>query len=123
IFQEGKPTHGAAFIVDVRRGERESLLHSLPQRLLPLNGDAINVIAPGHVQELVQRIRARSSPLSSFCEVYNGIKPFEVGKGTPPQTRAIVERQPFVSEGRKPGKQWIPLLRGALIGRYANFWN
>jgi len=123
ILQKEQPTQGASFVVDVRRSGKVSQLHSLPQRLLPLNGDPINVISPARVHELVHRIRACSSPLSSVCEVYNGIKPFEVGKGTPPQTRAIAESQPFVREGRRPSKEWKPLLRGGLIGRYVNLWD
>ncbi|HVB56734.1 MAG TPA: N-6 DNA methylase [Candidatus Acidoferrales bacterium] len=123
ILQKGQPTQGASFVVDVRRSGKIWQLHSLPQRLLPSSGDPINVTSPAHVHELVHRIRACSSPLSSVCEVYNGIKPFEVGKGTPPQTRAIAESQPFVREGPRPSKEWKPLLRGGLIDRYANLWD
>lgn len=123
ILQKGTPSQQQSFIVEVRRGDTVSRLHNLPQRLLPANGDPINVVAPAHVQELVQKIRARSCLLSSICEVYNGIKPFEVGKGTPPQTKAIAEKQPFVREGRRPDKQWRPLLRGSLISRYVNLWD
>ena len=57
--------------------------------------------------------------------VYNGIKPFEKGKGTPPQTEQIVETKPFVKENQpKPaGEHWKPLLRGSLINRYENLWS
>ncbi len=58
-----------------------------------------------------------------FCDVYNGVKPFEKGKGTPPQTEEILRDKPFVVEGTRPSKKWSPLLRGSLIGRYRNLWN
>jgi hypothetical protein len=55
--------------------------------------------------------------------VYNGVKPFEKGKGTPPQTERIMKEKPYVVEGKKPGPDWSPLLRGSLIHRYINKWN
>lgn len=58
-----------------------------------------------------------------FCDVFNGIKPFEKGKGKPPQTEETMKEQPFVKEGPRPGKKWLPLLRGSLINRYVNLWD
>jgi hypothetical protein len=54
---------------------------------------------------------------------FNGIKPFERGKGTPPQTQQIVDSKPYVHEGTRPSKDWSPLLRGSLIRRYRVLWS
>lgn len=53
------------------------------------------------------------------------MKPFEKGKGDPPQTESVVKEKPFVVErAAKPtGRHWMPLLRGSLIHRYTIFWN
>jgi hypothetical protein len=51
------------------------------------------------------------------------VKPFEKGKGTPAQTKQIVEEKPYVKEGDKPGEEWSPLMRGSLMHRYTNLWN
>ena len=53
------------------------------------------------------------------------VKPFEKGKGIPPQTPEIVKNKPYVRKGEKPktGRNWMPLLRGSLINRYINLWN
>jgi adenine-specific DNA-methyltransferase len=61
--------------------------------------------------------------LSNICFVYNGDKPFEKGKGTPPQTEQTMKEKPFVKEGEQPDKPFSPLLRGSLIQRYTNLWN
>ncbi len=123
ILRKVKSVPNANVAVDVRCDGKSLLSHSLRQSLIPSNGAPINVVAPANVQSLVHKIRGSSVPLANICHVYNGIKPFEVGKGTPPQTKTIAKDQPFVREGRKPSKQWKPLLRGGLIGRYVNRWN
>jgi hypothetical protein len=51
------------------------------------------------------------------------VKPFEKGKGTPPQSVKIMREKPYVVEGAKPGSEWSPLLRGSLIHRYINKWD
>ncbi len=61
--------------------------------------------------------------MADICNVYDGIKPFEKGKGEPPQSEKIVTGKPYVREGEKPEKNWSPLLRGKLIQRYINYWD
>jgi len=99
------------------------LWHKLSLKDLPRNGDSINIVASEDVQDLYRKIRNKSRSLSEFCDVYNGIKPFEKGKGIPPQTDEIMKDKPYVTEGIKPSKKWSPLLRGSLINRYRNLWN
>jgi hypothetical protein len=54
--------------------------------------------------------------------VTQGTKPFQVGKGIPPQNHDIVNKQPFVSVVREDDS-FVPLLRGSLIQRYEILWN
>ncbi|GGM74015.1 hypothetical protein J2752_002633 [Halarchaeum rubridurum] len=60
--------------------------------------------------------------LSDICEINLGTKPFQEGKGNPPQTKKIVENKPFVSE-EKETEDFRPLLRGSLIDRYIIKWD
>jgi len=60
--------------------------------------------------------------LDSLCAITQGAKPFQVGKGKPPQTREIVNKKPYVSE-IPHNNTFRPLLRGSLIQRYEILWN
>jgi hypothetical protein len=108
--------------VDVRSGNEIALSHRLAQATIPTGGDPINVSAPPEYQRVVHAMQSRSTPLRDICRVFNGVKPFEKGKGTPPQTEAIVREKPYVCEGPRPDSDWSPLLRGSLIQRYQNLW-
>jgi hypothetical protein len=55
--------------------------------------------------------------LSVLCEINVGIKPYQVGKGKPAQTKAIVESRPFDSDKAKD-KSYRLYLRGSDINRY-----
>jgi hypothetical protein len=55
--------------------------------------------------------------LDSFCDINVGIKPYQVGKGKPPQTRDIVTKRIF-DGGRRISSAYRPYLRGCDIGRY-----
>ncbi|MDR0307252.1 MAG: N-6 DNA methylase [Chitinispirillales bacterium] len=92
---------------------------------LPDNGDVINILSSEEEKALFEKIKKQSAVIQDMCVVYNGVKPFEKGKGNPPQTNQTLQEKPFVFENKpKPkGKHWLPLLRGSLINKYSNFWN
>jgi hypothetical protein len=109
--------------VDQRNREMISTLHRLSFRFIPRNGDPVNILTSESAHNLVNKIKKCSSPLSYFCSVFNGIKPFEEGKGTPPQTGETVKNKPYVKEGCRPDSSWSPLLRGSLIQKYRTLWH
>jgi len=109
--------------VDTMVDQKIVFLHNLTGSTILTSGKPINIVLNEKVQTLCREIEAASVPLSELFNVYNGIKPFEVGKGTPPQTRKIVSEQLFVHEGDRPDENWSPLLRGSLIQQYRCFWN
>ena len=125
IFQRAvsKPAANGSLSVDIRRGAKVALCHVLPWRAIPQTGDPINVSASLEAQKVLGKIKQQAGPLAQICDVFNGIKPFEKGKGHPPQTEQVLKDQPYVSEGRPPRNGWSPLLRGSLIHRYRNIWN
>ena len=63
--------------------------------------------------------------IKDSCDVFNGVKPFEKGKGMPAQTAKTMKEKPFVAEHQtKPeGEHWLPLMRGRLMNRYVSYWN
>ena len=95
------------------------------QYSLPDNGDVINILSNEDEKILFEKIRNNSNFIVEKCAVYNGVKPFEKGKGKPKQTEKIMREKPYVSvdEVKPHGENWLPLLRGSLINRYVNFWN
>ncbi|MFA5824088.1 MAG: N-6 DNA methylase [Thermodesulfovibrionales bacterium] len=109
--------------IDIRKNRQIEFQHTLSGKFIPRDGEPINVIVPPESQMLFRKIQGISSPLLHICKVYNGVKPFEKGKGTPPQTDKIMEEKPFVKDGLCPDKTFSPLLRGSLIHRYKNLWN
>ena len=55
-------------------------------------------------------------------QIVQGTKPFQKGKGNPPQTEDILKSQVFVQDFRKDDT-YLPCLRGSLINRYSLLWN
>jgi hypothetical protein len=125
VFQKKPfdPNDKGTFVVDTCGSSGIIPSHQLPWLNVPRTGDPINVIASHEEQVLFTKISAASAALSDLVPVFNGIKPFEKGKGRPPQTTQTMRDKPFVKEGSQPGPNWSPLLRGSLIRRYSNLWN
>ncbi|OGP59675.1 MAG: hypothetical protein A2V67_02665, partial [Deltaproteobacteria bacterium RBG_13_61_14] len=59
--------------------------------------------------------------LSAFAEMFSGIKAYEVGKGSPPQTKLIRDTKPFTSDVCRD-KSFKPFYDGKHIGRYQLIW-
>ena len=63
----------------------------------------------------------RHTRLDLLFDVMTGAKPYQVGKGTPPQTKDIVQNKPFTGYEKKDDT-WVPYIRGRVIDRYTNMW-
>jgi hypothetical protein len=125
IFQKSKNglSNREVVSIDIRQNDQILPFHNLSGKFIPHSGEPINIIAPQEKQVLFRKIMGISSSLSEVCDVFNGVKPFEKGKGKPPQTDKVMKEKPYVKEGHAPDKTWLPLLRGELIHRYVNNWN
>ncbi len=125
IFQNTKDEREKNEIVDVdvRKGVSIIQSHTLSWQNIPKNGDPINIVASDEKFQLFEKIATLSVPLMKICNVYNGVKPFEKGKGKPPQTEKTMKEKPYVREGDQPDSAWKPLLRGSLIHRYKILWD
>ncbi|MBX3165355.1 MAG: N-6 DNA methylase [Bacteroidetes bacterium] len=55
------------------------------------------------------------------CEMIWGIKPYQVGHGTPAQTKEMLEKRIYHSD-KKISNEWKPLLVGSHINRYSIYY-
>ena len=86
-----------------------------------LDGEPINIFVSPAEERVIAKINEQSERLSALCAVTVGMKPYQVGKGVPKQTREIVENRVFDSTHRKD-KSYRPLLRGRDIEKYLIKW-
>ncbi|MFZ3207443.1 MAG: TaqI-like C-terminal specificity domain-containing protein [Geobacteraceae bacterium] len=97
------------------------LSHELEWNDIPKNGDSINIVADKNMQKLALKITS-AVLLDDICQTTQGAKPFQVGKGKPPQTRETVDLKEFVST-EKRNETYRPLLRGSLINKFIILWD
>lgn len=123
VFEKNNFVKNNDIEIDIFKKGNINAFQTINQNDLPDNGDVINVISSDEDKKLFEKIIQRSILIKDVCNVYNGVKPFEKGKGTPSQTAKILETKPYVVIGSEPdGNNWFPLLRGSLMNRYVNYW-
>jgi len=95
---------------------------TIPQKsIIEKNGAPINIYERedfGSIKIKCENLKK----LGDLFQIVQGTKPFQKGKGNPPQTEDILKSQVFVQEYRKD-ETYLPCLRGSLINRYSIFWN
>ncbi len=87
-----------------------------------LSRHSINLYLHDYHYDLLNKLETRSEFLSNNFEVKNGIKPYEIGKGIPPQTKEVLENKPFTSFF-KIDEDFSPLIGGSSFSRYSILWN
>lgn len=98
------------FLMPLAFIDRVSGVHCVPLNGRPMGvttGHAI-VYHKAHERFAFRAIKENQSNSTEF-RVLSGVKLYEVGGGTPPQTKEITESKPYSSTEKKPG--WIPCLR------------
>jgi hypothetical protein len=124
IFEKNSFIKNTSILIDYSEKGVFSNLQQINQYNLPQDGDIINVVSNLAEKDLFEKIKIASVTLKNETAVFNGVKPFEKGKGKPAQTEKTLAEKPYVVEhnSRPKGKTWLPLLRGNLMNRYSNFW-
>lgn len=124
VFEKNDYIKNNAVIIDFNDSVTTNQLQQISQYSLPNNGDVINIVSSESEKTLFEKIKENSVFIKDICFSNVGVKPFQVGKGKPKQTREIVTQKPFVKENQeKPnGEYWLPLMRGSLMNRYINHW-
>ena len=79
-----------------------------------------------YLTETDYRIKSKILKESRLVEdeliIKNGVKPYEKGKGTPPQTAETLKTKPFTSE-TKIDESFSPLIGGSYFHRYRIMWD
>jgi type I restriction-modification system DNA methylase subunit/predicted type IV restriction endonuclease len=116
------PTEAHQIKITIIDKKDNAINHSiLLNRWQTVDGKPVNIFEKNELATIVDKIKGLDI-LNNLCVITQGAKPFQVGKGNPPQTRKIVDEKPFVSE-KKQDSTFLPLLRGSLIQRYQILWN
>lgn len=122
IFRNFQPSHTHQINIEIYDKKKIRTDKSiLQQTWIETHGQPVNIFEETQHIEIKQRIS--SFPLlATLCQITQGTKPFQVGKGHPPQTRKIVDNKPYVCNEKKD-ISFRPLLRGSLMNRYQIKWN
>lgn len=125
IFEKNNYIKNSSLIIDNYQKGEISFSQEINQEELPVNGDVINVVSNDVEKLLFEKIKEKSVFIKDVCFSNVGVKPFQVGKGRPKQTREIVDSKPYVkvNQSKPLGKNWLPLMRGSLMNKYQNRWN
>jgi hypothetical protein len=83
--------------------------------------NSFNVHSDKPELNILLKIETNNKLLSSYAEVFSGIKAYEVGQGVPPQTEEIRNTKPFTSK-TKLNNAWEPFYNGKHIRRYELLW-
>jgi len=82
-----------------------------------LDGGIINIFLTKEDLALASKIASLGVPAGSLFDINVGVKPYQIGKGIPPQSKRIVAERPFDS-ATKADESCLPYLRGRDIERY-----
>ena len=82
-----------------------------------LNGETINIFISQNSQTIIDIIKQNGSPLLNICDVVIGMKPYQVGKEKPKQTKEVVDNRIFDAT-EKLDNTYRALLRGKDINKY-----
>ncbi|MCL1880656.1 MAG: BREX-1 system adenine-specific DNA-methyltransferase PglX [Oscillospiraceae bacterium] len=94
----------------------------LQKNLREKQGYIFNYRETAEEKSLMEKIKGISKPLSDYFTVSFGVKLYQVGKGTPPQTSEIITTKPFCGY-EKYNEEWLPLIRGSTIRKYTDLWD
>ncbi len=81
------------------------------------DGGIINIFLTKTGAQLASKLAAKGSTADSIFGINVGIKPYQIGKGAPPQTKKIVDERSFDST-KKVDESYRRYLRGGDISRY-----
>lgn len=132
ILKKQKPTPNHSFIV--RYLPRKSSKINFDRNIIEnrFNQDDLvedklllfNYKSTMEKKNLIKKIYENSYSLNDLAQVTTGIKPYQVGKGKPAQTKEIVDEKPFtkIELVENLGAEWRKLIRGTQVNRYRLDW-
>jgi adenine-specific DNA-methyltransferase len=122
ILKKEKPSNSSKIKVKLIEKDKTDKTYLISQiRFIQAEGQPVNIFTRDEIIPLTLKIK-KNPLLDDLTLITQGCKPFQVGKGKPPQSRKIVDEKPFVSE-KRINKTFRKLLRGRQINRYTILWN
>lgn len=85
-------------------------------------GFVFNYKIDSNRESIVKTIAEKADRLIDDYYVFNGAKPYEVGKGKPPQTKEMQKGKVY-NGYTKVDDSWIPYMRGKSIQRFTTMWD
>ena len=122
IVMKEKPSIDGRFkvIMDSRKTS-ESLSSTLDYNIIFEKQNLIfNYRAKQNENRLYSKLKEYDT-LAKFATVTTGIKPYQVGKGIPKQTKETIKEKPYTGYVQQEG--WYPIVRGTQINRYNTVWD
>jgi adenine-specific DNA-methyltransferase len=122
FLKKGKTKNHKTKVVEVDSNLTHTVNFYLQSKWQSLNGNPINVFIDEATENVLTQIKRDSKELEKLCEVSNGIKSYEVGKGNPPQTQKMVKERVYDAQ-KKIDRTYRKLLRGKDIEKYVTKWD
>ncbi len=107
--------------IEIRNNFDTVLSHSISQNIVAKQ-EYFNLYLTENIYNLKQKIENKSVFVKDSLIIKNGVKPYEKGKGKPPQTAETMRKKPFTSES-KIDETFSPLIGGSSFHRYKLLWN
>ena len=101
-----------------QRGNKELVNHYIDKSIW-LNDELNRIVIELSVANynFIKKIEKISKSFEDSSEIIFGIKPYQVGHGTPTQTREMVDKRIYHSDV-KINEKWFPLVTGTDVNRY-----
>lgn len=122
IFKKQISNNNLVQILEYIDIEKPSITTINQDKWKNLNGEPINIFINESSQAIIDVIKQNGNPLSSICNVVIGMKPYQVGKGKPKQTKEVVDERIFDAV-EKLDDTYRELLRGKDINKYVTLWD
>ncbi len=124
LFQAGIPLSRTEHVLLLEWTTGPELIVDAPKLQFLSQPDAIiniEALKSGETGGLMEKIEKDTRPLNSIADVKSGLKAYEIGKGTPPQTREMKDGRVYHSSSKKPG--YFTYLDGRDVCRYFLGWS
>ena len=122
LFQKGFKSNN--YVRINRHIDSENIIHLIhnQEKWKSKEGGVINIFVNEKTEEIIVQIENNSYQLKGFADIYSGVKPYEVGKGNPPQTRKMLKERVYDST-YQIDDSYKKFVRGKDIIKYRNVWD
>ncbi|MBZ2165213.1 Eco57I restriction-modification methylase domain-containing protein [Methanobacterium spitsbergense] len=122
IIKKASPKKNHQIKIEIIDKDRNIDTHNIKQvNWIDKGGKPVNIFEKQEFITITDKMK-NLDKLDELFLIRQGTKPFQKGKGKPPQTEKIVQEKPFVSH-IKNDVTFRPLLRGSMMHKYKIKWD